>query len=185
MLCTRVLADDMAGELRCCIAEVTNTPWGDRVAFPFAPAGDLTPKALHVSPLQDMLSSWRLSASPPAKTLRVQVDVRAHPTLGDFFVAILDAEALPAESVEDPERWAFFVPHQVAIWIYWHAVLLLRKGLSLYGHPKSAPGPDYRLKPLARAEQAGWQACPVLAARFEPSKGRPYVWQDAGDAPWT
>ena len=76
MLCTRVLADDMAGELRCCIAEVTNTPWGDRVAFPFAPAGDLTPKALHVSPLQDMLSHWSLATTPPAETARLDVRCR-------------------------------------------------------------------------------------------------------------
>ena len=27
--------DDAAGELKCCIAEVTNTPWGDRVRIAF------------------------------------------------------------------------------------------------------------------------------------------------------
>jgi DUF1365 family protein len=43
-----------------CIAEVTNTPWGERVTFLFRPgaAGEAVPKALHVSPLMDMRSTW-------------------------------------------------------------------------------------------------------------------------------
>lgn len=40
------------------IAEVTNTPWGDRVRFAFDPAGDQSPKALHVSPFMDMGNTW-------------------------------------------------------------------------------------------------------------------------------
>jgi DUF1365 family protein len=38
--------------------QVTNTPWGDRVTFMFNPAGDVTPKALHVSPFMDMQNTW-------------------------------------------------------------------------------------------------------------------------------
>ena len=45
------------GELERCIAEVTNTPWADRVRFAFAPGGESMPKPMHVSPLQDMRSS--------------------------------------------------------------------------------------------------------------------------------
>ncbi|XP_022642707.1 uncharacterized protein LOC106774402 isoform X2 [Vigna radiata var. radiata] len=43
--------------LKKCIAEVTNTPWGERVSFVFDPHSDLVAKALHVSPfmLQMML----------------------------------------------------------------------------------------------------------------------------------
>jgi hypothetical protein len=40
------------------IAEVTNTPWGDRVRFVFRPEGDESPKALHVSPFMDMENTW-------------------------------------------------------------------------------------------------------------------------------
>ncbi|KAL0305483.1 UNVERIFIED_CONTAM: hypothetical protein Sradi_5965600 [Sesamum radiatum] len=36
--------------LRKCIAEVTNTPWGERVTFLFNPNSDLVAKPLHVSP---------------------------------------------------------------------------------------------------------------------------------------
>lgn len=41
-----------------CLAEVTNTPWGQRVTFAFDPSGSLVPKALHVSPMMDMRHAW-------------------------------------------------------------------------------------------------------------------------------
>jgi DUF1365 family protein len=52
------------GDLKMCIAEVTNTPWGERVRFAFRPTtddgqgGEQVPKALHVSPLMDMKNTW-------------------------------------------------------------------------------------------------------------------------------
>lgn len=168
--------------------QVTNTPWGDRVAFPFAPAGDTTPKPLHVSPLQDMQGSWILRASDPLEaSLNVYVAVK-HPSYATFFFATLDADEV-TEPVADPERWGFFMPQMVAIWIYWHAaVLLVRKGLEFFGHPKNAPelqpGEDYRDAPLAKAAAQGWKACPVLSAGNE-SRSRPYVFTDATEYPWT
>jgi len=176
---------DEADELRCCIAEVTNTPWGDRVAFPFNPSGDSLPKPLHVSPLQDMQSSWALRTAPPGEKLHVRVDVTAHPTLGDFFVATLELDAAPAERVGDADRWGYLMPHRVAWWIYWHAaVLLVRKGLAFNFHPKSSAGLDYRLAPSRKAAQQGWPACPVLAERDARDTGRPFVWKDTMEALW-
>lgn len=49
---------DAAGGPYLCIAEVTNTPWGARVTFPFRPDGEKVPKAMHVSPFMDMHSTW-------------------------------------------------------------------------------------------------------------------------------
>lgn len=61
----RVVDGNEHGEqvvLSKCLAEVTNTPWGERVWFAFNPGLDgvasVVPKALHVSPLMDMQSSW-------------------------------------------------------------------------------------------------------------------------------
>lgn len=56
-------ADTVGGGLSMCIAEVTNTPWGERVRFLFRPSGpegrgESLPKALHVSPLMDMKNTW-------------------------------------------------------------------------------------------------------------------------------
>jgi DUF1365 family protein len=51
--------------LRRCIAEVTNTPWGERVSFVFDPRGSSVPKSLHVSPFMDMRNVWLLKATDP------------------------------------------------------------------------------------------------------------------------
>ena len=53
------------GSLASCLAEVTNTPWTERVVFPFEPTGDTVPKPLHVSPFIDMYRNWRVSSSDP------------------------------------------------------------------------------------------------------------------------
>lgn len=184
--------DRASGELRCCLAEVTNTPWADRVVFAFDPKGDSTPKPLHVSPLQDMRSSWGLKVTPLGHALQVQVTC-THPQMGAFFVATLHAKEA---STRDPERWGFLMAHRVALWIYWHAaVLMLRKNLPFLAHPKSVAGPDYRDEVRARqvAEERldGLRACgcPILAARGDAlatgSGRRPMEWTDATDYPWT
>ncbi len=181
---------DRVDDLACCIAEVTNTPWGDRVAFPFAPSGDdLGCKPLHVSPFQDMKAAWRLSAISPADELRVSVACVDHPELGDFFRANLSARRV---NVKDPERWCFLMAHAVALWIYWHALLLLVwRGLAFFSHPKYDHGADYRASVCERARAAGWTACPAVSRDLALSKGvsprsvqRPFVWSDADDDPW-
>ncbi|PNH03649.1 hypothetical protein TSOC_010276 [Tetrabaena socialis] len=50
--------DGGAGRLQRCIAEVTNTPWNERVRFVFDPSGQSVQKALHVSPFMDMQNTW-------------------------------------------------------------------------------------------------------------------------------
>ena len=177
---------DEASTLQCCIAEVTNTPWGDRVAFPFTPSGDLLPKPLHVSPLQDMRASWRLQATVPGDKLHVTVACR-HPELGHFFVATLDATI--AQSVSDPERWAFLMPHSVAWWIYRHAVvLMLQKGVPFLTHPKGEVGSaGYQEKIRRLNSDCGWAACPAFwrdtNSTGEPPT-RPILWKDATAHPW-
>ena len=106
-----------AYRLRACAAEVTNTPWGERVVFDFDPSGQRVPKSLHVSPFMDALGDWHVKATDPmacglfreksrqewehehehegnvhthAKAkgqLAVRVDVVGHPVFGDYFRA--------------------------------------------------------------------------------------------------
>eukprot|EP00242_Pyramimonas_sp_CCMP2087_P011267 CAMPEP_0198215568 /NCGR_PEP_ID=MMETSP1445-20131203/50894_1 /TAXON_ID=36898 /ORGANISM="Pyramimonas sp., Strain CCMP2087" /LENGTH=257 /DNA_ID=CAMNT_0043891361 /DNA_START=124 /DNA_END=894 /DNA_ORIENTATION=+ len=115
-------------ELGNCIAEVTNTPWGERVTFPFTPSGYTVPKSLHVSPMMDMKGLWRLRTSPPTDTFSLSVAVN-HPDHGDFFTAVLNLKRCDRIS-GSLERWVWMRPHWVGIWIYWHALVLLYKGVS-------------------------------------------------------
>lgn len=63
--------------LQQCIAEVTNTPWGERVTFLFDPRGTHTPKSLHVSPMMDMKNTW--CELHPRRSMPLQA---AHPPPG-------------------------------------------------------------------------------------------------------
>jgi len=192
---------DGDGQLECCIAEVTNTPWADRVAFAFAPDGDALPKPMHVSPLQDMTSSWRLRASPPGETLHLTVNcappghncsdttttaaaATSTPTGRDFFFAAssLRRVAPPADS----QRWAFLMPQRVTVWIYWHAALLLWRGLTFYSHPKNTDPEAYKREAIERASAAGRLCCPTAGAlRNRSNAASPYEWRDSTTYPWT
>jgi DUF1365 family protein len=113
---------DARGNLDTALAEVTNTPWNERVVFAFDPAGasstttksegrddeddadadgrrtrrsvSTTPKLLHVSPFMDMEGEWYISSSAPTgkKDLTLTVNVVNHPVYGDYFFASFKAK---------------------------------------------------------------------------------------------
>ena len=165
-------SNEDASTFEKCLVEVTNTPWGERVLFCISAqslsnnnsGGDngpklqrkrstpirskavqvQVPKALHVSPLMDMQSTWAIqtSISPDNSRLFLSVSSTNHPEYGNYFTATLDAVRdttnpdLPNElaSMSTLLRYGF-QPHRVAFWIYWQAVVLLWKGVTFYGPP--------------------------------------------------
>lgn len=160
-------------KLQKCIAEVTNTPWAERVTFLFNPQGETVPKALHVSPLMDMTAEWRLHATSPGERLFLSVKC-SHPELGDtFFSATFDAKKseephVPNEAARVGRALQYGLqPHRVAVWIYWHALILLYKGVKFYGPPDKKY--EDRVQSIARNEQ------------IEP--GRRFIWRRCG-WPW-
>ena len=132
------------------LAEVTNTPWGSVARFSFDPSGDSVPKCLHVSPFMDMKNEWRLTAPAPGQRLALSV-AALHPELGAFFSASLighldsKKETRSCLAERSGDLGTFFKysygPQRVALWIYGHAaVLLWRKGLSIFGPPEVGAG---------------------------------------------
>lgn len=128
--------------LKQCIAEVTNTPWGERVTFVFNPNFDLVAKPLHVSPFMDMYGNWSIKANVPGDNLLVAITVQ-HPKLGNYFTATLTAKKVSSSLVVDRELFFWLMPHKVAIWIYWHALKLWWKNVQFIHHPKCS-NPAYR-----------------------------------------
>jgi DUF1365 family protein len=182
---SRVTRSSSSLKLEKCLAEVTNTPWGERVTFAFLPAdptnnttkhGQNVPKALHVSPLMDMTSTWTVKAPPPTSSKLFLSVASTHPEYGDYFIAALDAKldtdapALPNEIASIGTLMQFgFQPQRVAFWIYWQAVVLLWKGVRFF--PPPAPE-DYQKK----AEDA--------SKHPKTGNGRYFVWRKAQGWPW-
>ncbi|KAK6124049.1 hypothetical protein DH2020_042195 [Rehmannia glutinosa] len=174
--------------LRKCIAEVTNTPWGERVTFLFNPDSDLVAKPLHVSPFMDMLGNWSMKTNDPADKLHVVISVQ-HPKLGNYFTASLTAKRVTS-SIGDHSGFFWLMPHKVALWIYWHALKLWWKNVSFIQHPRYQ-NPTYREEALLRNENI--QRCSSLGNNEVDNlhiQGRPccpamynrcLTWRDA---PW-
>lgn len=146
--------------LKKCIAEVTNTPWGERVKFVFNPNSDLVAKSLHVSPFMDMLGNWNMRANAPGDNLYVTISVQ-HPKLGDYFTAVLKAKRVPSSLVSDHAMFFWLMPHKVAVWIYWHALKLWWKNVSYIQHPRYT-NPAYREEASIRDHKI--QCCPIIGS---------------------
>ncbi|PIN04063.1 hypothetical protein CDL12_23410 [Handroanthus impetiginosus] len=142
--------------LKKCIAEVTNTPWGERVTFLFNPNSDLVAKPLHVSPFMDMLGNWSMKTNEPAENLHVVISVQ-HPELGNYFTASLTAKKVSSLTSGDHSGFFWLMPHKVALWIYWHALKLWWKQVSFIQHPRYQ-SPAYREEALVRNKNI--QCCP-------------------------
>jgi DUF1365 family protein len=166
------------------LAEVTNTPWGERVRFAFALGEDVLPKPLHVSPFMEMTPSWRITSDAPTDTLHIAFTVEAPPHAtrarsgGVVFRAALSARRVRVEG--PPEGWAWGMPQRVALWIYWQAALLLWKGVPFQSHPKYARGGAYR-RDAAEAEKPLRR----VAAGARPGGCPAFQWREAAVAPWT
>lgn len=166
-----------SGALDAAIAEVTNTPWAERVTFLFDPAGSRVPKALHVSPMMDMRNTWYLESSDPLKDSVLKLVVNAdHPEHGRYFDASLTARlsSMPHHPNERASwgimRRHAFQPHRIAFWIYAQAVVILWKGVPFY------PPPDKSYQEaLPKLQQSQHVAAMPSGARF--------LWRNA-EWPW-
>jgi DUF1365 family protein len=110
--------------LEAVVAEVTNTPWGERHAYVLD--GELE-KALHVSPFMPMNQRYTVRAPTPGETLSVHIESRQDGRLA--FDATLGLRRRPFTAL----------PHapslRVLALIYGHAVALKLKGVPVQPHP--------------------------------------------------
>jgi DUF1365 family protein len=168
------------------IAEVTNTPWGERVTFTFDSKDEGVPKPLHVSPFMDMVGTWRIHAPAPGENLYLTVGVE-HPDFGNFFLATLRAKKVdPGRNLE---WFMWLMPHKVAVWIYWQALVLMWKGVVFVQHPKYIDGDLYKARALDRDAELKLtkEAGPELAHSGVASVLSPprlCKWQQAKGYPW-
>ncbi|MFO1418390.1 MAG: DUF1365 domain-containing protein [Methylotetracoccus sp.] len=134
--------------LKAVLAEVTNTPWGERRCYvlPAAPSDTdaNTPlrfeKTLHVSPFMPMDLDYVWHSNVPGAKLAVQLEVLQGET------RLLNAAlALRREEIGPDSLAACLARHplmtlEVIAGIHWQALWLWKKGVPIFDHPKRQAG---------------------------------------------
>ena len=136
---------DPAGErLQSVVAEVTNTPWGERHAYVLG-AGHASgralnaqfEKAMHVSPFMGMDHRYHVRATTPGRTLSVHIgSSRAGTTVFDATLSLRRRELTDASMARMTARYPLGTVRVLAL-IYAHALGLKLAGAAVHPHPKA------------------------------------------------
>ena len=138
--------DSDGQRLQTVLAEVTNTPWGERHAYALndaVPGSTLVTgtfdKRLHVSPFMPMDHVYRARATTPGQTLSVQIE--NHRQERKVFEATLNLARVPLTRRQVARMTAVHpaASARVLALIYGHAVGLKLSGARYHRHPAPVP----------------------------------------------
>jgi uncharacterized protein len=126
------------------LAEVTNTPWGERHAYVLSPrenrssrvlAGGDVHKTLHVSPFMGMdhRYEWRMTA--PARTLSIHIESHRDGRLAFDATLAMERRELTRRSLAAMTARYPLGTLRVLALIYAHGLALKLKGVPLHPHP--------------------------------------------------
>lgn len=135
---------NQAEELQLIIAEVTNTPWGEKhhyiIPWSDHPNEEMSyscPKEFHVSPFLPMNLTYKWKVSSPEDQLTVHLE--DHNEHGCVFDAKLSLKKRPATKLNIVFMLIRFpfLSLRIVVAIYWQAFCLWWKNISFYPHPKT------------------------------------------------
>ncbi len=142
--------DGHAGQPEAIVAEVSNTPWGERHLYVLPVSQNRSSgvrmrfdhdKEFHVSPFMPMDMHYRWSFSNPEKFLTVRIDnYREAQKLFSATLALKKRELSGARCASVLARYPFLTA-RIIVAIYWQAMKLYFKGAPVYSHPE-------KLRPL-------------------------------------
>lgn len=130
---------DAAGALDAVLADVTNTPWGERHVYVVdVAAGQIAlPKAFHVSPFMGMDQSYQWHFESPDDWLRMGIETRQDGA-DDLFSArlVMRRQPLTSATLRRAMLRHPWMTAQVLLGIYSQALRLWTKGARFHSHPR-------------------------------------------------
>jgi uncharacterized protein len=136
--------DAAAEVVEAVVAEVTNTPWGERHAYVLrreSPDGILRgsfSKALHVSPFMGMDHRYELRATEPGEALSVHIESHRSGRRAFDATLALDRRPLTRRTLARVSaRWPAASLRTLAL-IYGHAAGLKLAGVPVHRHPRAS-----------------------------------------------
>ena len=131
---------DRRGGVQAVVAEVTNTPWGERHAYVLVGGGPGLisaefEKRLHVSPFMEMDHTYTARLTVPGPTLSVHIENRRAEALQfDATLGLRRVELTRRTAAAMAVRYAA-VSLRVLALIYLHGVRLKLQGVPSHAHP--------------------------------------------------
>jgi uncharacterized protein len=116
--------------LECLVAEVTNTPWGERHAYVLPGSGGNAGKQLHVSPFMGMDHEYEVRASDPGDTASVHIESRRGGRVA--FDATWNLKRRPFS-----RRRLAGASLRTLVLMYGQAIALKVKGMPIHSHPRT------------------------------------------------
>ena len=136
-----------AERLEALVAEVSNTPWGERHAYAMRRTGDHSEgrvlsgsfdKQLHVSPFMGMEQSYTLHAVEPGESAAIHIESAEHGRRAFDATLSLRRVALTRRSLARTTARFPAASFRVLALIYAHALALRLKRVPVHRHPLSA-----------------------------------------------
>jgi uncharacterized protein len=132
--------DERGAEIEALVAEVTNTPWGERHAYVIPGDTGHFQKALHVSPFLEMEQTYACHSTPPARALSVRIEnTRQGARVFEAALSLRRRELNPASIRRMTARYPFATLRVLGL-IYMHAVGLRLAGVGTFAHPARTGG---------------------------------------------
>jgi uncharacterized protein len=128
---------DRAGEeLQAVVAEVTNTPWGERHAYVSRELTSRHAKKLHVSPFYTLDYEYELRMSPPDEQLDVSIAADGDGRREFRAALVLERRPLTRRSLTGLLLGGPPMSMKVSAAIYAQALRLRLKGIPVQPHPR-------------------------------------------------
>lgn len=127
---------DRRGRLEAVLAEVTNTPWGERHAYVIPGGAGSSEKAMHVSPFMGMNHTYEVVAMTPDSGLRVDIKSRRDDVAVFEATLALTRHELTPRSLRRLALRYPFASVRVLVLIYGRAIGLKLAGAPVFPHPK-------------------------------------------------